>query len=33
MATIREEDVRAGKVVSQDASLKTLVYGAASTKR
>jgi hypothetical protein len=33
MATLREEDVRAGKLVSQDASLKTLVYGAASTKR
>jgi hypothetical protein len=33
MATIREEDVRAGKVVSQDASLKTLVCGAASPKR
>ena len=32
MVTIREEDARAGKAVSQDASLKTLVYGAASTK-
>ena len=32
MASIREEDVRAGKLVSKDASLKTLVRTAVSVK-
>ncbi|MBU6180230.1 MAG: hypothetical protein KGR69_11230, partial [Verrucomicrobia bacterium] len=33
MATIREEDVRAGKLVSKDASMKILVHGAAGGRR
>ena len=33
MASIREEDVRAGKVVSKDASLKTLVRSAVSVNQ
>jgi hypothetical protein len=33
MASVREDDVRAGKLVSKDAALKTLVYAAASMSR
>ena len=33
MATVREEDVRAGKLVSKDASLKTLVRSAVSVNQ